>query len=106
MYRVNALQVIYLLKALTKKMLDREKRCGVLVTSSQASDVIMAGSASYSSSKALVSNFCEAVHFELKKNVDVTVWTPGSVSSNIHVIIGESSFYTVGTTRAVAAALS
>ena len=62
----------------------------------------MAGSASYSSSKALVSNFCEAVQFELKKNVDVTVWTPGSVSSKIHVIIGESSIYTVRTEKAVA----
>lgn len=40
------------------------------------------------------------------KNVDVTVWTPGSVASKIHVIIGESSFYTVRTDRAVAAVFS
>ena len=33
-YRVNALQVIYLLKALSKKLLSRDKRCGVLVVSS------------------------------------------------------------------------
>ena len=33
----------------------------------------------------MASNFGESVHYELKQNVDVTVWEPGMVYSNIHV---------------------
>ena len=85
MWNVTGLHNVYLLKALTKQLLDRSKRSAVLLTSSYAADVVFAGGASYSATKAMVSNFGEAVHYELKTNVDVTVWEPGMVHSNIHI---------------------
>ena len=45
----------------------------------------MPGIASYSASKAAVSNYGECLSFELERNVDVTVWEPGFVVSNIHL---------------------
>ena len=41
--------------------------------------------ASYAASKSAISCFGEAMHFELKKNVDVTVWEPGYIESSIHL---------------------
>ena len=45
----------------------------------------MPGIAAYSATKAAVSNLGEAIHFELKKNVDVTVWEPGFIETKILV---------------------
>ena len=85
MWRVNCLHPIYLAQAMTEKLLARDKRCGVLFTSSVAAYAIAPGFASYSATKHAVSNFGESLYFELKKNVDVTVWEPGYVESNIHL---------------------
>ena len=84
-WRVNALQVAYLSKALVQKMLNRDKRCAILITSSIAAQTLMPGIASYSATKAAVSNYGECLNFELERNVDVTVWEPGYVNSNIHL---------------------
>ena len=42
-WNVNGLQVVYLLKALTKKLLARDQRSAVLITSSMAAEMILAG---------------------------------------------------------------
>ena len=39
--------------------------------------------ASYSSAKAFVTNFGQALHYEVKDSVDVMVWTPSTVQTNI-----------------------
>jgi len=82
-WTVNTLQVVYLLKALADKLLNREKRCAVLLTSSISAAFPMAGLAAYPATKAAVSNFGEAIHFELQKNVDVTVWEPGFIDTKL-----------------------
>ena len=47
--------------------------------------ILLPGIASYSATKAAVSNYGECLNFELERNVDVTVWEPGFVQSNIHL---------------------
>ena len=42
-WNVNGLHVVYLLKALTKKLLARDQRSAVLITSSMAAGMIWAG---------------------------------------------------------------
>ena len=66
-------------------MLNRDKRCSILITSSYTAAVLCPGMASYSATKAAVSNYGECLNFELERNVDVTVWEPGYVQSNIHL---------------------
>ena len=41
------------------------------------------GVASYSATKSMISNFAQALHFEVKSKVDVTVWEPGPCETNI-----------------------
>ena len=84
-WNVTGLHNVYLLKALVQKLLDRDKRVAVLFTSSMASEMLMSGMSSYSATKAMISNYAESVHYELKSNIDVTVWEPGYVYSNIHL---------------------
>ena len=47
--------------------------------------MLLPGIASYSATKAAVSSYGECLNFELERNVDVTVWEPGYVESNIHL---------------------
>ena len=84
-FNVNSLHPAYLMKALVQKLLDRDKRVAVLFTSSMAANLFMSGNSSYSSTKAMISNYGESIHYELKANIDVTVWEPGMVYSNIHL---------------------
>ena len=84
-FNVNSLHPAYLMKALVQKLLDRDKRVAVLFTSSMAANLFMSGNSSYSSTKAMISNYGESIHYELKANIDVTVWEPGMVHSNIHL---------------------
>ena len=41
------------------------------------------GDASYTASKAMVSSFMNALHFELRDRIDATVWEPGLCQTNI-----------------------
>ena len=84
-WNVTGLHNVYLLKALVQKLLDRDKRVAVLFTSSMASETLMSGMSNYSATKAMISNYGESVHYELNSNIDVTVWEPGYVYSNIHI---------------------
>ena len=70
---------------MANQLLARDKRCGIIFTSSVAAYAVAPGFASYSATKHAISNFGEGLYFELKKNVDVTVWEPGYVESNIHL---------------------
>ena len=65
--------------------MDRDQRSAVLFTSSMAAEMVFAGAAGYSATKAMISNFGESLNYELKQNVDVTVWEAGSIYSNIHL---------------------
>ena len=43
----------------------------------------MPGIASYSATKAMVSNFSEALHFEVRDKIDVTCWEAGPCYTNL-----------------------
>ena len=93
------------MKALVQKLLGRDKRAAVLITSSMAAKIVFAGAQSYSATKAMVSNFGESIHYELKSNVDVTVWEPGMVHSHIH-LEQPPGWLTLETSKAVSDALA
>ena len=80
--RLTALHNVYLLKVLAGKLLNRDKRCALLFTSSIIADKILPCNSSYSASKACVTNWGESMYFELRSNVDVTVWEPALIKSN------------------------
>ena len=105
-WNINALHVVYLLKALSNQLLRRDKRCAVLITSSISCYLIRPGSASYAATKMMISNFGEAVHYELKANVDVTVWEPGYISTTMIHTANPPSCLLVPTTKAVADVLT
>merc|ERR1712038_1728395 len=63
--------------------------------------------ASYCATKAAISNWGQSMHYELESNIDVTVWEPGYVRSNIHVE-GDPppAIFTLDTDKAVSDALA
>ena len=65
-FGLNGLHVVYLTKALLPKLLARGQRSALMVTSSGLANVAMPGIASYSATKAMVSNFTQALHFEVR----------------------------------------
>ena len=83
---LNTLHVIYLAKALLPQMLARRysSRSAIIMTSSGASSTPIPGVSMYSCSKALVSNFGEALHFEVRHKIDVMVWESGSTDTKIN----------------------
>ena len=54
-----------------------------MITSSILSYVSMPTISPYCATKAMVSNFAESLHFEVKEWIDVTNWEPGGVSTTI-----------------------
>lgn len=63
---LNGLHVVYLTKAILPHLQSRDKRSTILVTSSGLSQISMPGIASYTSTKAFVSNFTQALHYEVR----------------------------------------
>ena len=82
-FGLNAVHVIYLTKALLPKLMERQERSLILTVSSGLANVSMPGIASYSATKALVSNFMEAFSFEVREKIDVTVWEAGPCYTNL-----------------------
>lgn len=82
-FGLNGLHVVYLIKALLPKQLLREQKSSILVTSSVIANTSMPGLASYSATKAMVSNFTQALHFEVRNKIDVTCWEPGPCTTNL-----------------------
>ena len=80
---LDMLQVVYFTKAIMEKQLTRGQKSALLVTSSIAAYLTWIGAATYSSSKACISAFSEALHFEVKDKMDVTCWELGPAYSNI-----------------------
>lgn len=70
-------------KALAPKQLAREKRSGFVITGSAIAPMPIPGIMSYASSKAFVRSFGEGLHYELKSNIDVLTWEPGTVDTKI-----------------------
>lgn len=80
---INVLHVVYLYKALIKKQMARDIKSACLITSSGLAHATWPGLALYCASKALVSNFASAVHFEAKEKIDVTCWEAGPSPTNL-----------------------
>jgi uncharacterized protein len=72
--RVNALHPVYLGKVLIEKMVQQSHKSAIILTSSCAALMYMPNNASYAATKAFVSNFFEAVHYEVMDKIDVLVW--------------------------------
>ena len=84
MISVNMLQPIYLTKALLPILLSRQTPSAIVLTSSVISHVAAPGIGIYSSTKAAVATFTEALHYETKGKVDIMSWDCGSVSTKLN----------------------
>lgn len=64
---------------------DSANRSALVVTSSGVAHFPIPGIISYSSTKILVSRFCEAIAEELRdKRIDVMSWEAGSITTNLN----------------------
>lgn len=83
--RVNAVATLYLTHALIKRKAEGKAR--VITVSSMSGASPMPYFAVYSATKAMLTNFFTALHYELKeKGVNVTVALPGGVYTRPDVI--------------------
>lgn len=80
---LNMLHPVYFTKAILPDLLSRESRSCILFTGSLIANRVFPGVASYAATKSMVNNFAQALHFEVKNKVDVTVWEPGPCETNI-----------------------
>ena len=100
MITLNALHVVYLTKALINQLKNRKARSSIIIVSSGMSSMPIPGVSMYSCSKALVSNFGQALHYEVRDKIDVTVWEAGSTDTKI--IQGtEKTFWTLSPSDSV-----
>lgn len=89
-YTLNGLHVVYMAKILLEKMTQRnnqqqERRSCLVVTSSGLANLAMPGIISYSSTKILVSRFCQATAEEVRsKGIDVMTWEAGSIVTKLN----------------------
>jgi short-subunit dehydrogenase len=87
---LNGLHVVYMAKILLERMTRRNveqegARSCLVVTSSGLANFPMPGIISYSSTKILVSRFCEATAEEVRsKGIDVMAWEAGGVTTNLN----------------------
>ena len=85
--RVNALHVCFASKIFLEILTKRTHRSAMIIVSSVTALASIPGMASYSSAKAFASSFGEALHYEVKDKVDVMVWTPSNVQTDIYANI-------------------
>ena len=96
---VNALHPTYLTKALLPLLSQRHKgadtkqRSGMVVTSSGLAGMPMPSVQLYSSTKACVSNFFQALAYEVAHfGIDVMVWEPSSTDTTFIADVPKSKF--------------
>jgi len=80
--RVNGLQVVYAAKVFLEVMMKREQKSAMVFVSSVAGELVWSGAASYSATKAFVTNLGKSTYYEVKDKVDLMVWTPGMIATN------------------------
>ena len=74
---------VYLTRSLLPRMLKREKRSGIIFNASFAAEVVLPCHATYSASKVFVDHFAKCLAFENPDKIDVLVYKPNLVESNL-----------------------
>ena len=80
---VNALQVVYMAKAVLPMMLRRDKKAGLVVVSSGLGHRPVAGTITYSSTKSFASFIAEGLNYELEGKVDCMSYQAGEVTTKM-----------------------
>ena len=80
--------------------MSRTARGAIIITSSGMSGLPIPGVTTYSCTKSLVSNFGEALHFEVRHKIDVTVWEAGSTDTKI-IQSSEKSYWELPPSKSV-----
>ena len=75
--------MVYAAKVFLEIMMEREQKSAMVFVSSVLGELVLPGSASYSATKAFVTNLGKCLYYEVKDKVDLMVWTPGRVATNI-----------------------
>ena len=81
---MDALQPIYLAKALIRRLATRKyKKSAIVITSSGARQMIMTGLQLYSATKNCVSFLAEAMHQEVSERIDVLAYEAGGIDTKL-----------------------
>ena len=89
--QLNVLAVDDLVLAVSPGMLER-RAGGILISGSAAGNSPIPNNASYSSTKAFLNSFSEALHWELRKSgVHVTLLAPGPVRTGLPDFVEEAT---------------
>jgi short-subunit dehydrogenase len=80
---VDTLHPIYLCKTLLPKLLLREKRSAILITSSAFGTFVCPGISAYNASKAFVTYLGQGLNFELREKIDVLSYEAGRVGTKL-----------------------
>lgn len=81
--KVNAVHPIFTAKVLIDQMVKREKRSGIVVTSSGLAQRPIAGGLVYSASKTFASFTAVALSYEVQDKVDVMSWESAGVNTKM-----------------------
>lgn len=79
----NALHVYYVAKILSEKLLVREKRSALIVTSSLAAMAPIPASVAYSCQKVFVTYLARGMSMEMSHKIDVMSYNPGEVATKL-----------------------
>ena len=80
---INCIHVYYVAKILSEKLLAREKRSCMIVTSSLAAMYPFPMSVPYSSQKVFVTYLARGMNMEMCHKVDVVSFNPGGVATKL-----------------------
>lgn len=79
----NALHVYYVAKILSEKLLEREKRSALIVTSSLAALAPIPASVAYSCQKVFVTYLARGMAMEMSHKIDIMSYNPGEVATKL-----------------------
>lgn len=87
MLAVNSLHVVFIFKVLLPVLLKKNQRSAVLFTGSIARGLEIPGMTLYSASKQFVSFVAKGFGYELSDRLDVSVYEPGHVVTNMKALL-------------------
>lgn len=84
MVKTNMGPYVYLTRSMLPRMLKREKKSGIIFTSSVSATITIPGVSTYGATKAFNDHFSQSLAYEVIDKVDVLSFKPAGVASNMY----------------------
>ena len=84
MIKTNIGPYVYITRAILPRMLKRDKKSGIIFTSSVAAKVTLPCLSTYAATKAFNDHFGQSLAYELVDQVDVLSFLPNAVATNMN----------------------